>query len=39
MGVCKVIGMVFHCRENANTFKHIFDRFEGQKGNFELQIE
>ena len=33
--VCaKLLDMVFHCREDANTFKNIFDHFEGQKHNF-----
>ena len=45
MGVCKVVGIVFHCCEDANTLKY-FRPFWGsktqfleKKGHFELQIE
>ena len=33
-GVCKVTGIVFRCREDANHFKNIFDHFGGQNCQF-----
>ena len=38
MGVFKVNGMVFRCREDANNFKNDFDHFGGQNLHFSPKL-